>query len=381
MNIPFSKVDCSGNELNYIKEVLDSGWLTTASKALEFEKKFAEIVDVEYAFAVNSCTSALHLALDAIGICKGDQVLVPSMTFTSTAEVIRYLGADPVFLDVEYGSSQLSENIVEKALIQYTNVKAIIVVEFAGQPAPLLSEICKKYNVRLISDAAHAFPARIGHRFIGNFADITCFSFYANKTITTGEGGMLVTNDPKIAQRVKLMRLHGIDREVWGRFNSSKPQWEYDILQAGYKYNMPDICAAIGLAQLERSEEMRLLRQEIAEVYFDELKSIDGLDLPEIHVPFKSHAWHIFSVVLNNKQKIRRNDMIQSLFKKGIGSSVHYKPLHRMTYYKNHYNLSPDDFPNTEKIWAGNFSLPIYSLLTKENAKFIAFQVKNIIKG
>jgi dTDP-4-amino-4,6-dideoxygalactose transaminase len=381
MKIPFSKVDCSGKEKNYIQQVLDSGWLTTASKALEFEKRFTEIIGVKYSFAVNSCTSALHLALDSIGISEGDKVLLPSMTFTSTAEVVRYLGGIPIFLDVEYGNSQLSEKIVEKALKKYVNVKAVIVVEFAGQPAPVLSKICKKYDVKLISDAAHAFPSRIGNMLVGNFADITCFSFYANKTITTGEGGMLVTNDSKIAERVKLMRLHGIDRAVWNRFNSDKPAWEYDVIQAGYKYNMPDINAAIGLAQLERAEEMRLLRQEVAEVYLDELKGIIGLDLPEINVPYRNHAWHIFSIVLNKEQKIQRQDMIDSLFTKGIGSSVHYKPLHRMTYYRNLYNLNPDNFPNTEKIWEGNFSLPIYSLLTKEKAKFIALQVKNILKG
>ena len=381
MNIPFSKIDCSGNEIKYIQQVLDSGWLTTASKAIEFENRFSEIIGVKYALAVNSCTSALHLALESIGIKKGDKVLIPSMTFTATAEVIRYLGADPIFLDVEYGSYQLSENIVYKALNKFKDIKAVIVVEFAGQPAPLLYELCQKYNVKLISDAAHAFPSRINNILVGNFADITCFSFYANKTITTGEGGMLVTNNEDIAKRVKIMRLHGIDREAWGRFTSKESSWEYDVIEAGYKYNMPDINAAIGLAQLERAEEMRLLRQKIAEIYFDKLQSISDLDLPDIRVKFSDHAWHIFSIVLNNNNKINRNDLIEKLTKKGIGVSVHYKPLHRMTYYKNKYNLRPFNFPNTEKIWKGNFSLPIYSLLSEKNAKYIAGQVKSILKG
>ncbi len=380
MKIPFSKVDSSGNELKYIKEVLKSGWLTTGPKAFEFEKRFAEMIGVEYAFAVNSCTSALHLALDAIGVSEGDKVLLPSMTFTATAEVIRYLGGDPIFLDVEYETSQLSEKIVENALKLYKNIKAVIVVDFAGHPAPLLLNVCRKYNVKLISDAAHAFPASVDGVFVGNFADITCFSFYANKTITTGEGGMLVTNNKNYSERVKLMRLHGIDRDVWNRFDSKRPAWEYDIVDAGYKYNMPDISAAIGIAQLERVEEMRLLRQEIAEIYMNELEGVTGLDLPKINVPYANHSWHIFAVILNDDARIKRNDMISFLFDKGIGISVHYKPLHLMTYYKNRYKLDPVKFQNTNKIWQGNFSLPIYSLLEKNSAYYVTREIKKLLK-
>jgi dTDP-4-amino-4,6-dideoxygalactose transaminase len=376
MKIPFSKVDCSGNELGYIQEVLESGWLTTASKAKALESQFASIVGANHACAVNSCTSALHLALEAIGVGRGDKVLLPSMTFTATAEVVRYLGADPIFLDVEYGSSQLSVEIVERGLALYSDVKAVIVVDFAGQPAPLLMDICHKQGVKVIADAAHAFPASLGERMVGTLADVTCFSFYANKTITTGEGGMLTTNDDAVAERVRMMRLHGIDRDVWDRFTSDKPSWEYDVKAPGFKYNMPDINAAIGLAQLERAEAMRSARQRVAEIYLGELSGVVGVDLPISHVPYEDHAWHLFPLVLNEEAAVGRNQMIEQLAVDGVGTSVHYKPLHRMSYYRKQYDLKLESFPNTEKIWRGNFSLPIYSLMSEADAQYVVEKVK-----
>jgi len=376
MKIPFARVDVSGSELKYIQEVLDSGWLTSASKTKELETKFAQSVGARYACAVNSCTSALHLALEALGVKEGDKVLIPSLTFTASAEVIRYQGADPLFLDVDYGSMQLNTEIAEKALDQYPDAKAMVVIDFAGQPAVDLLKICHQYGVKLVADAAHAFPAKLGERWVGTIADITCFSFYANKTITTGEGGMLTTNSDQIASRVQLMRLHGIDADIWDRFISDRPSWEYDVVAPGYKYNMPDINAAIGLAQLERVETMRSARQKIAEIYLESLSNIDSIDLPVIHVPNHDHAWHLFSVVLNEKANVDRNKMIELLSKDGIGSSVHYKPLHRMSYYQKKYQLKPECFPNTEKIWQGCFSLPIYSLLLPDDAKFVVNRIK-----
>jgi dTDP-4-amino-4,6-dideoxygalactose transaminase len=384
MKIPFSKVDCSGNESEYINQVLKSGWLTTSSKAEEFELFFRTLIGVKHAIALNSCTSALHLALEAIGVGPGDKVLVPSMTFTSSAEVIRYLGADPIFLDIDYGTTLITSKIVKNAISSNINLKALISVDFAGHPAPLISsnaeegilELCHSHGIKVISDSAHAFPSKINGSYVGNIADITCFSFYANKTITTAEGGMLTTNDAEIAARVKLMRLHGIDRDIWKRYTSGLPQWEYDVLAPGYKYNMPDLNAAIGLAQLERVEEMRSRRQKIAEYYLENLSNIKHLDLPEVKIPNSSHAWHLFTLVLNEYSNITRDEIIKLLFKDGIGISVHYKPLHRMSYYKKQYNLSLIDYPNTERIWKGTFSLPIYSLLEDNEVEYIVERVK-----
>jgi dTDP-4-amino-4,6-dideoxygalactose transaminase len=241
-------------------------------------------------------------------------------------------------------------------------------------------DICQSHGIRILEDAAHAFPSKLNGRMVGSFGDITCFSFYANKTITSGEGGMLVTDKKEIYRRVKTMKLHGIDRDIWDRFTSDKPSWEYDVVAAGFKYNMPDVTAAIGLAQLEQAELFRMDRQKVAEFYFSHLGEIDLIDLPFIHVPFEDHAWHLFPIVLHENAPISRNEFIEKMFAAGIGTSVHYKPLHHMTYYKNKYNLSPADFPNTEKTWKGNISLPIYPFMTVEDLMYICKTTEKLLK-
>lgn len=386
LKIPFAKVPVNGNELFYIKEVLDSGWLTTASKAAEFEKKFAEYVDVKHACVVNSCTAALHLGLEALGVQARDKVFVQSMTFTASAEIIRYLNADPVFLDVEYGSNLITPKILKDAIAKHPNVKYIVIVHFGGQPASMtipgkegIVDICKKNGLKILEDAAHAFPTRLNGKMIGGFGDITCFSFYANKTITTGEGGMLTTNNDEIYSRVKMMRLHGINRDIWDRFTSIKPSWEYDVVEAGFKYNMPDINAAIGLAQLEKAEEYRKERQMVAEYYYKNLSGIELIDLPLCHVPFEDHSWHLFPLVNKENSPVDRNEFIEKMTEAGIGTSVHYKPLHRMTYYKQKYTLHPEDYPNTEKSWLGNVSLPIFPYMSEVEIVYVCETVKKIL--
>ncbi len=385
--IPFAKVICDGNELAYIREVLESGWLTTASKAQRFEKEFAAFIKARHAYAVNSCTSAMHLALEALGVGPDDQVLVPTMTFTATAEVVRYLGADPVFLDVEYGSCLINQEILTRALNEHPNAKVFMPVHYGGQAAPISSsngngllDICRRQGVRVVEDAAHAFPAKCNGHMIGEIGDITCFSFYANKTITTGEGGMLTTNDEKIANRVKIMRLHGINRDAWDRYTASKSSWEYDVVAPGFKYNLPDVSAAIGLAQLERAELLRQERERCARYYFDRLRNIDCIDLPLMHVPLADHAWHIFHIILKDNSPVPRNLFIERMAEKGIGTSVHYKPLHRMTYYREYYGLRPEDYPNAERIWKGCVSLPIYPSLTDDELNYICSAIASILK-
>lgn len=386
MNIPFSKVPLAGNESRYINEVLESGWLTTSSKALRFEKQFAEYVGAKYACAVNSCTSALHLAVEAMGIKKGDKVLVPSLSFTATAEVLRYMDADPVFTDVEYDTRLISSSILKKALELNSDVKAIILVHYGGQ-TPILTtpegegiiDICKKNHIHVIEDAAHAFPTKFENRFVGSFGDVTCFSFYANKTITTGEGGMLVTDNETIYNRTKVMRLHGINRDIWSRFTDNKSSWEYDVIAPGFKYNMPDINAAIGLAQLEKAEHFRNQRQRCATFYINELKDLKTIDLPVCLGAMDNHSWHLFPIVIRPEATLSRNEFIQRMAEKAIGTSVHYKPLHRMTYYKETYELDPADFPNSEKIWHGTVSLPIYPELKEDELIYICNTIKEIL--
>ncbi|MDZ7831091.1 MAG: DegT/DnrJ/EryC1/StrS family aminotransferase [Desulfobacterales bacterium] len=373
----------------YLEAVLKSGWLTTASKAQEFEAKFSDWVGARYACALNSCTAALHLGMESLGIEAGDQVLVQSMTFTASAEVVRYLGADPVFLDCDYGTRLLTPEIVAAGLRQNPRAKALVVVHFGGHPAQMtdnensegILSICRRQGVKIIEDAAHAFPARLGGRHIGSFGDVTCFSFYANKTVTAGEGGMLVTNNKDIFQRVKTMRLHGINRDVWDRFTANKPGWEYDVVAPGFKYNMPDVNAAIGLAQLERAEEFRMQRERCARFYDKHLAGINCIDLPWRFCAYSDHSWHLYPVVIKDNAPIDRNTFIKKLSQAGIGTSVHYKPLHRMTYYKERYNLNPEDYPNTEIIWKGIVSLPIYPILSDTELSYIIEKIHELLSS
>lgn len=379
--IPYARVECGDEEMRNVREVLESGWLTTGPKTAAFEKAFAEAVGAQYALAVNSCTAALHLAAEAVGVGPGDKVVVPTMTFTATAEVVRYLGADPVLVDVEYDTALLDPEAVGAVLEKTPDVKAVMAVHFGGQAADVLGEdghaglldICHRHGVRLIEDAAHAFPARAGGRMVGSLGDATCFSFYANKTITTGEGGMLTTDDPEIARRASVMRLHGIDRDAWDRYTlgSKRPGWEYDIVAPGYKYNMPDIAAAVGLAQLKRAEDFRRERQRVAARYAARLADLDRLDLPRLVRAPSDHAWHLYPVVLRDEAPLSRNRLIEDLWDRGIRTSVHYKPLHRTSYYRDTYNLDPAAFPNAERIWRGNLSLPIYPSLPDAAVDYI----------
>ncbi len=384
--VPFSKVLCDGDELSLVGEVLASGWLTTGPKTALFERLFAEKVLARHALAVNSCTAALHLGLEAVGIRAGDKVLVPTMTFSASAEVVRYLGADPIFLDVEYGTSLVTPEILLDSIQAHPGAKAFIPVHFAGQAAKMLSdkegegllEICHGNGIAVVEDAAHAFPTKTSDKMVGSIGDVTCFSFYANKTITTGEGGMVTTDNDKVADRIKIMRLHGINRDVWNRYSEPGASWEYDVIAPGYKYNMPDVNAAIGLAQLEKADTMRNARQRCAEYYFEKLSGIDCLDLPKFRIPIEDHAWHLFVVALNEKAKIDRNDFIKYMTEMGIGTSVHFKPLHRMTYYRDRYGLKPEDFPEAERIWRGNVSLPIYPSMTDEDLDYVCSRIMKL---
>ena len=376
MKIPYSKVFASGNEKKYVNDVLESGWLTTSKKTEQFEKMIADYTGAKYALAVNSCTSALHLALDSLGVQSGDKVLIPSLTFTATAEVVRYMGAIPVLMDIDFDTRLTSPDIIESAIKNNNDVKVMILVHFAGQTLDMRNtlSICKENNIKIVEDCAHALPSRDGNLTVGNIGDISCFSFYANKTITTGEGGMVLTNDDKIANRIKIMRLHGIDRDVWHRFNDTDySSWEYDVVEAGFKYNMPDINAAVGIAQFERMEEMHSRRCQIAQYYFDNLSNINGVSLPKLRVGHDEHSWHLYTICVE-----RRNEFIKKMQAKGIGTSVHYKPIHNLTYYKDNFGFSPDDYPNTEKYWQQCVSLPIYDGLQDSELKYICNTIRDI---
>ena len=377
--IPFHIPAIDEDEIRSVVETLESGWLTTGRKVKSFEEDFAKYVGCKHAVAVNSGTAALHIALDAIGISEGDEIIVPAMTFAATAEVVLYFKAKPVLVDCQRDTLNLDPTQIEAAITSKT--KAIIPVHFGGQPCEMdrILDIAKKYNLRVIEDAAHALPASDHGRTIGTIGDITCFSFYATKTITTGEGGMATTENSEWAERMRMMSLHGISHDAWKRY-TKEGSWYYEILYPGFKYNLTDIAAAIGIEQLKKCNDFWETRQRIAMNYAKAFA-----DLQEIQVPAcrndVQHAWHLFVVQLNlERLKINRNQFIEALREKEIGTSVHFIPLHLHPYYRDTFGYTPEDFPNASAVFDRIISLPIYPKMTEGNVRDVIVAVRQIVQ-
>jgi perosamine synthetase len=377
--IPFHKPAIDEEEIRSVIETLKSGWLTTGSKAKSFEEDFTSYVGSKHAVAVNSGTAALHLALDAIGIKEGDDVIVPTMTFAATAEVVLYFKANPVLVDCEPDTLNLDAKQIEIAITPRT--KAIIPVHFGGQPCDMtpILDLAKRYNLKVIEDAAHALPASYLGSRIGTVGDITCFSFYATKTITTGEGGMATTQNSDWAERMRMMSLHGISHDAWKRY-TKEGSWYYEILYPGFKYNLTDIAAAIGIEQLKKCDEFWKARQRIAMNYAKAFA-----DLKEIQVPMcrndVQHAWHLFVIQLNlERLQINRNQFIEALREKEIGTSVHFIPLHHHPYYRDKFGYKPENFPNASATFERIVSLPIYPKMTEGNVRDVIVAVRRLIQ-
>lgn len=365
---------------------LRSGWVTTGPKVARFEQSFAKAVGVKHALAVNSATAGLHLALEAVGITAGDKVLTTPYTFTATAEVIRYLGADPLFVDIDPVTLNLDVAQVRTALkeakVEGDSVKAMIPVHFAGLACDMdsLCSLADEYNLKIIEDAAHAFPASYKGRCIGSIGDVSVFSFYATKTICTGEGGMVTTDDDDLADRIKVMRLHGINRDVWDRYSSEKPSWYYEVVAPGYKYNMTDIAAAMGLHQLAKAERFRSRRQWIANQYSKAFKALP-VTMPVDASDGDVHAWHLYVLRLQlEKLDIDRDRFIELMAEAGIGTSVHFIPLHMQPYWRERYNLVPDSFPVASEIYSQAVSLPIYPAMSDSDVKRVIKSVRSILE-
>ena len=376
--IPFARPSIGKEEEEAVLEVLRSGWLTTAGQSLEFEREFAAFTGAAHALAVNSATAGLHLALEALGIGPGDKVITTPYTFTSTAEVIRYLNADPVFVDIDRDTLTIDPEKIEEAFRNQQNIKAVIPVHLGGYPCDMdrIMEIAGRYGAAVVEDAAHALPVKTPSGFLGCIGDIGVYSFYATKTITTGEGGMVVTGNPEIARRISVMRLHGIDREVWRRYTEQKASWQYDVVEAGFKYNLPDISAAIGRVQLKKAEAFLRRRRQIAQQYITGLSGCSFLRVPEF---IENHAWHLFILRLRNGTlAIDRDEYIRRLQKAGIGISVHYIPLHIMGYYRRRYGLKAEDFPISMEVFRSVLSLPIYPDLKDTQVRRIIDTVRSI---
>jgi dTDP-4-amino-4,6-dideoxygalactose transaminase len=397
----FALPEVDDAELIQIKDAIDSSWITTGPKTKQLEAEFAAYVGAKHAIAVNSGTAAMHLALDAVGLKRGDEVITTTYTFAATAEVVRYFDARPVLVDIRPDDFNIDPELIEKAITERT--KAIIPVHIGGLPAELdaVYAIASKYRLAVIEDAAHALPTRYKSQIIGqdlrhhmksagsglrrgpsleahSFARLTCFSFYATKPVTTAEGGMICLDRDDLADRCRIMSLHGINKDAWKRY-TAEGSWYYEIIAPGYKYNMSDIAAAMGLAQLKKVDRMWGQRREIARRYNEAFKDVRELQIPS-DCEDCQHAWHLYMLRLNLHQlQIDRATFIEELKRRNIGASVHFIPLHIHPYYRDTYGFKPEDYPIAYREYMREVSLPIYSRMSDQDTDDVIEAVRDVV--
>lgn len=394
--LPFALPYLDDAEINEVIDSLRSGWITTGPKCKQFEEKFAAYVGAKHAISVNSATAGLHLALDAAGLKRGEVALTVPLTFTSTAEVIRYFDADVDLIDVKSPCGTLDPELLRKYLTEKCRidngicvrkqdgrrVRAVLPVHFAGYVCEMaeIGRLAKEYNLVVIEDAAHSFPAEFNGQAVGLISPLTVFSFYATKTITTGEGGMITTNDDAMAERMRIMRLHGISKDAWKRY-TAEGSWFYEVIEPGFKYNLTDIAAAIGLHQLDKAVWMRDIRQKYAEIYSAAFSKIPQLQIPYHGAPAGRHAWHLYTLRIKPESlTISRGDLIERLKEAGIGTSVHFIPLHLHPYYRDHYGFKKGDFPVSEDLFEREISLPIYPKMTEKDVNLVIETVTGLVE-
>ena len=378
--LPFARPDITEAEIDAVARAMRSGWVTTGPETKAFEQEFAAYLGGGvHAIAVNSATAGLHLALEAIGIGPGDEVIAPTLTFTATVEVARYLGADAVLVDSDPVTLNIDPAKIEAAITPRT--KAILPVHYGGLACDMAAifAMANKHGLQVIEDAAHALPTTVNGALIGQLASAaTVFSFYANKTMTTGEGGMVVTRDAALAARMKVMRLHGINRDAFDRFTSRTPAWYYEIVAPGFKYNMTDMAGALGRVQLKRLPAFLQRRQQLAARYLHALRDLP-LVLPADAPAGDLHAWHLFVLRLSDAATITRDDVIQRLSDAGISTSVHYVPLHRQPYWRDRYQLRPEQFPVADMAYQRMFSIPLFTAMSDAEQERIITALRAIL--
>jgi dTDP-4-amino-4,6-dideoxygalactose transaminase len=382
MFLPFALPEIGEEEIAEVVECLRSGWITTGPKAKRFEEDFAAAIGggVE-AVSCNSATAGLHLALEALGIGPGDQVLTTPYTFTATAEVVRYLGADPVFADIDPRTFNLDPRAAAAAAARCPRLKALLPVHVAGQCCDMdaLGRLAREYGVPVVEDAAHTLPATFAGKPVGTLSEVTVFSFYATKTITTGEGGMVVSRDRAVLQRIRTMRLHGIDRNVFDRYTSTAPRWYYEVIAPGFKYNMPDIAAALGIQQLKKARRFHARRAAIARMYTEQLTGLP-LRTPTVVRPADTHSWHLYIIQLELEAlTIDRARFIELMAEQGVGCSVHFIPLHLQPYWRDRYHLKPGSFPAAFDVYQRAVSLPIYTRMSDADVERVIRAVRAIV--
>lgn len=378
--LPFAKPDTGPEELQAVSQAIASGWVTTGPVTKQFEANFNEFLGGGLeCLAVNSATAGLHLALEALGIGPGDEVIAPSLTFTATVEVVRYLGAEPVLVDVDPVTLNMCPTQVRKAITAKT--KAIMPVHYAGLACNMqaILAIAKEFNLKVVEDAAHALPTTFNKALVGQLdSDITVFSFYANKTMTTGEGGMAVTKNSELAKRMRIMRLHGMNRDAFDRFTSKTPAWYYEIVAPGFKYNLTDIASSMGIEQLKKLPGFLKRRQYLAAKYHQQLADLP-LILPANAPEGDIHSWHLYVIRLKSEAKLNRDEVIQGLSDAGIGTSVHYVPLHRHPYWRDRYQLTPAMFPVAELAYQQMLSIPLFTAMTDSDQDRVITALKKLL--
>lgn len=388
--VPFYRPNIERAEIDEVVDTLEKGWLTTGPKTKQFEAEFAQYIGQKHAIAVNSCTAALHLALEAVGLKPGQAVMVPTMTFAATAEVVRYFHARPILVDCRESDFNMdpadAEYRLQDALGVGDRVSAIIPVHYGGQIGDMdqISKIAAQASLPIVEDAAHCCPAYFRNsesdpwQSVGASSAITCFSFYANKTITTGEGGMACTANDSYAERMRIMSLHGISRDAWKRYTADG-SWYYEIVAPGFKYNLTDIASAIGLHQVRKADRLHRQRRLWAQAYTEALQDIEELILPR-EQPNRVHSWHLYVIRLKlDRLRIDRAEFITELKRRGIGASVHWMPLHLHPYYREKYGYRPQDFPNATALFSEIVSLPLFPDLNEADIAHVTDSIREII--
>ncbi|MBN1955571.1 MAG: DegT/DnrJ/EryC1/StrS aminotransferase family protein [Anaerolineae bacterium] len=376
--LPFCLPDVGEAEIEEVIDTLRSGWLTTGPKTKKFEQAFAAYVGAPEAVAVNSCTGGLHVTLAALGIGPGDEVIVPTMTFAATANVVVHVGATPVMVDVAPDTLNVDPAAVEAAITPRT--RAVVPVHLYGHPCAMdrIMAIAERHNLFVVEDAAHSVAAEWNGRRVGSLGNPTVFSFYAIKNMTTGEGGMITVDDSELAERMRVWLLHGMSRDAWKRYEATG-SWYYEIVLAGLKYNMTDVQAAMGLHQLARLEEMTRRRAELAARYTEAFRLLPELILPAYRDGVR-HVWHLYPIRLRLEQlTIDRNAFIEALSREGIGTSVHFIPLHRHPYYRDRFGLHPADFPTADAAYQQLVSLPLYPRMSDQDAADVVEAVRRVV--
>jgi len=379
MTVPFHRPSVGEAEIAEVVDTLRSGWLTTGPKVARFQREFAAAIGARHAVALNSGTAALHVALEAVGVTAGDEVIIPTYTFTATGEVVTYLGARPVLADCRVDTLNIDAETIEPHLTSRT--KAIVPVHVAGQACDMepILELARTHGLAVVEDAAHALPATYKGRSVGTIADVTAFSFYATKTITTGEGGMVTTERDDYAARMKLMSLHGLSGDAWNRY-SARGHWYYEVTDFGFKYNLTDIAAALGLAQLRRMTEFQQRREDIARTYSDSFADLDTCLVPR-DAGLGLHAWHLYILEFNlSALAVGRDEIIERLRRKGVATSVHFIPLHLHPAYQRTFGYKPGQFPGAEAVFGGACSLPIYPAMTDAEVGHVVEAVRSTLR-